>query len=97
MSPRPDCRRCGGEGWVMVSVLTLRHGTQSAECSCPECCGPPQEVLDDWRATYRWHPVQALCRHCADWTHLRDDDGHPAHWLCAARSAHGTRREVGAT
>lgn len=96
-APRPDCTRCGGEGWVAVSVLTRRHGVQSAECSCPECCAPPQEYLERWRAAYHWRPVQALCRYCDEWTHLRDDDGYPAHWVCSAKAAHvATANEAGA-
>jgi phage terminase large subunit GpA-like protein len=86
--PHPDCSRCLGTGGVLVSVLTRRHGVQSAEASCPECCAPAPEYVQAWRAAYHWREFQAACQHCDEWTHLRDDDGIPTHWVCAARAAH---------
>jgi hypothetical protein len=89
MTPRPDCPQCGGAGWVLISVLTRRHGVRSTEASCPRCCGPSEEFVQAWKAAYRWRRTQRPCRYCSDWTHLRDDHDEPAHWLCAAR-AHQT-------
>ncbi|MGQ0847184.1 MAG: hypothetical protein ACT4QF_23945 [Sporichthyaceae bacterium] len=86
--PNENCTRCGGWGYVVVSVLTLRHGVQSAECSCPECCTPTQAHLDQWRDDYRWQSAKAVCRHCGEWTHLRNREGYPAHWVCSAKAAH---------
>jgi hypothetical protein len=85
--PRRDCPQCNGFGYVVVSVLTRRHGVQSTEASCPTCCAPPEEYVRAWRAQYRWQQVQRPCRHCQEWTHLRDHEDEPAHWVCAARAA----------
>jgi hypothetical protein len=84
---QPSCLTCSGTGYITVSVLTRRHGICSTEASCPTCFAPPEARVREWRAAYRWHPIQTLCRHCGEWTHLRDDEGLPAHWLCAAKAA----------
>jgi hypothetical protein len=85
--PQPNCPQCDGQGYVIVGVLTHRHGIQSTEASCPTCCAPPDAYVRAWRDTYRWQSVQRACRHCGEWTHLRDEDFEPAHWGCAAMAA----------
>jgi hypothetical protein len=85
--PLLDCPTCHGSGFVLVRVLTRHYGKRATEASCPTCCAAPTEYLQQWRATYRWQPVQRPCKYCDEWTHLRDEAGAPAHWLCAAKAA----------
>jgi hypothetical protein len=83
---QPDCPRCAGEGWITVTVLTRCHGARTTEASCPVCCAPPPDYVLAWKAAYKWRPIPHPCRHCTGWTHLRDRDDKPAHWLCAAQA-----------
>jgi hypothetical protein len=52
---------------------------------------PPRPgSLLDWREPKHWDGRRALpCRYCGTTTHLRDDDGQPAHKVCAEAAQTG--------
>ncbi|MEY9934273.1 hypothetical protein ABH926_008938 [Catenulispora sp. GP43] len=44
-------------------------------------------VMLDWSDRAHWSPLARPCRHCGRVTNLRDDEGEPAHKVCAERHA----------
>lgn len=44
---------------------------------------PAARVWLDWRDHRHWSPKRKPCRYCHCLTWLRDDDGRPAHKVCA--------------
>ena len=45
---------------------------------------PPQ--LLDWRDRKHWSPRAKPCQHCGGPTHLRDNQRHPSHKVCAEQA-----------
>ena len=43
--------------------------------------------LLDWRGPWHWGKTEVLCGYCREPTWLRDDDGLPAHKVCAEAAA----------
>jgi hypothetical protein len=84
-APSTTCARCQGAGWVWLTAGTADRA-RAVEASCPECCAPSPQAIADWRAAHRWSPQARRCRHCGAPTYLRDEDGVPAHKLCAERT-----------
>ncbi|MFF2612286.1 hypothetical protein [Kitasatospora sp. NPDC058046] len=54
----------------------------------PEPAAPAAlpEVHLDWRGPQHWSDRARECRHCGVTTPLRDDEGKPAHKVCAERA-----------
>jgi len=85
IAPASTCARCAGSGWVWLhSPSPDSEVVRAAEASCPECCGPSAAEVLDWREAHHWSQRSAPCRYCDGPTHLRGDDGRPAHKVCAA-------------
>lgn len=83
--PSRGCARCGGAGWIWLTVTCADQRVRSVEASCPACCGPAQSEIERWRQAHRWTAATAPCGCCGEPTHLHDRNGLPAHALCAAR------------
>lgn len=43
----------------------------------------PQGDALDWSSPEHYSEERGRCRHCRRLTHMRDDDGRPAHKACA--------------
>lgn len=48
-------------------------------------------VCLNWSDRAHWSPLARPCRHCRRVTNLRDDEGEPAHKVCAERNAEPAR------
>jgi len=95
MTAPATCDRCRGAGWVWQHATAPGGSVRAVEASCPACCGPTAAAVLDWREAHHWSPMTRPCRHCGQPTHLRDDDGTPAHKTCAEIAAAAAHERTG--